>query len=298
VIAIIAILIGLLLPAVQKVRAAAARAKCSNNMKQLGLAIHNYENTYAFLPPVGTTINNAKGHSVFTYLLPYVEQQNVYAHINVNAPLYDKSNMAPPLGTNTFNPFGTNIPTFICPSAPPRVTDYGQAHFLPVAPGIAIFGSTDYASLDGIGAAYASLAGGVPSGHTGVLQFATLVNGDYSVKAKFSDVIDGLSNTVILAEDAGRTPVYRMGQLVPNVYSEGAWGDYDVEYFTHGSNLDGSGGRCAINCTNENEVYSFHNGGALYQMGDGHVAFVRADIDPTTQAALISRAGGEIVTPP
>src|SRR5262249_11270927 len=97
VIAIIAILIGLLLPAVQKVRAAAARAQCSNNLKQLGLAVHNFQGTYSVLPPCeGTARGVANPYSanyaapdgttgtIFFYLLPYIEQNNLYTLANGN----------------------------------------------------------------------------------------------------------------------------------------------------------------------------------------------------------------------
>src|SRR3954470_14311795 len=102
VIAIIAILIGLLLPAAPKAREAAARSKCMNNMKQIGLAVHNFEGANGYLPPSGTWINavgqpKIKGHSLQTYLLPYIEQQSVYSNIDLNKAFVDPVNMKPPL---------------------------------------------------------------------------------------------------------------------------------------------------------------------------------------------------------
>src|SRR5687768_13457767 len=91
VIAIIAILIGLLLPAVQKIREAANRMKCSNNLKQIGLGIHNYESTHSVMPPPGQCDSTGSStttymiHSLFTYLLPYVEQDNVYRLMDVQS---------------------------------------------------------------------------------------------------------------------------------------------------------------------------------------------------------------------
>src|SRR5262245_45609431 len=156
VIAIIAILIGLLLPAVQKVRDAAARMKCSNNLKQIGLALHNYESTYSRLPcggegtdytttPASTVFANSMPlsagqprnfHSLHTYLLPYIEQGPVYAQINLFAFYNDTSQPA-----NHLNAFKTVIPTYICPSNPTDTRDplgYGYCHY----------GATVYTDID------------------------------------------------------------------------------------------------------------------------------------------------------
>ena len=301
VIAIIAVLIGLLLPAVQKVRESAARSKCQNNFKQIGLAVHSFENTNGHLPPSGTTINGAKGHSALTYLLPYMELNQVYNNIDINKPLYDAVNMKPPLGTNTNNPFGTVVSIFLCPTTPDHDGDYGKVGFLNVAPGIAVFGTSDYGVLDGIGDAFATIAGVNQSGHTGLMQFATLTNGKLDTRVQFTDCTDGTSSTVLFAEDAGRTARWDMNTLVPGSpgdsagqRSEAAWGDYDVEFFTHGSNLDGSGGSCFANCTNDNEMYSFHSNGLNVVMADGHVFFLTKSASPFVVAAMISRAGGEV----
>src|SRR4051812_666365 len=103
VIAIIAILIGLLLPAVQKVREAAARMQCGNNLKQLGLGIHNYHDTYRILPP-------ARGNKWLAgwgvLILPYVEQDNVYKQWDINKAYYLQNDAARL----------TLIPLFFCPA--------------------------------------------------------------------------------------------------------------------------------------------------------------------------------------
>src|SRR3954463_10171417 len=99
VIAIIAVLIGLLLPAVQKVREAAARMKCSNNLKQLGIALHNYEGVIGKWPalypgtaPGSTTFDYKYTWSVLAQLNPYLEQTNIYSSMDLTQPMYDASN--------------------------------------------------------------------------------------------------------------------------------------------------------------------------------------------------------------
>jgi len=108
VIAIIAILIGLLLPAVQKVRDAAARMSCSNNMKQMGTAVHNYESGFSKLPPGWASSAGAQYGSFHFFLLPYVEADNVYRLA----------------GNNSWNQNNTRIKTYHCPTDPTQWTSY------------------------------------------------------------------------------------------------------------------------------------------------------------------------------
>ena len=147
VIAIIAILIGLLLPAVQKVREAAARSTCSNNLKQLGLGLHNYESANQVFPTSGEGVNAANQGTVFdscstyTQILPYIEQDSVYRLMNESAAYNDNRYPGNQAGA------AAKIKTFLCPSngtyqddpdvpttAVPAVsTSYGQCDYMPVA---------------------------------------------------------------------------------------------------------------------------------------------------------------------
>ncbi|MFO0938872.1 MAG: DUF1559 domain-containing protein [Gemmataceae bacterium] len=182
VIAIIAILIGLLLPAVQKVREAAARLKCANNMKQVGLALHNYESTNMRFPPAGVyPANSAAGDSwsVHTRILPYIEQANTYQQVDFT------------LAANVQDAVTRQrIAVYVCPS---EVKDEMKAATSSSGPNSINRWPTNYAANVGTWMAWNPLTG---QGGDGAIPYATSLNGGLT----FSNYTDGTSNTIGFAE--------------------------------------------------------------------------------------------------
>ncbi len=307
VIAIIAILIGLLVPAVQKVRAAAARMSCSNNLKQIGLALHNHHDTQGYFPAWGFDLNpppagnpygpQTQGHAALSLILPYLEQDNIVKISFLNLSVIDPRNLPAPLpGAN--NPAGKSVvKTYLCPAAPSLDRDYGPyfgQFFGNIGP--VILGGTDYAVLRGISARFQTqCAPATPFTDGG--DVAAL--GLKGTKPRIADITDGTSNTILVTEDAGRQTNYIKGVGIAGTYLlNAAWADYNTKIRVHGFSGDGKtreGGCCVINCNNDDEIYAFHTGGANAVRGDGSVTFLNESIAPGVLAALISRAGGEVV---
>ena len=298
VIAIIAILIGLLLPAVQKVREAAARMSCSNNLKQLGLAFHNYHDANQSLP------SNIRPDAVSTvrvrwatYLLPYIEQDNLYRTVNLNVNWHLQPGA-----------FGTRLKGFECPSAPNGAVIDGA----PDTGWTQIAANGDYSGFYGVSPELFSL-GLVPQSSVGI------DNGGISKtqKLNFGNFTDGLSNTLQLTESAGRPDLYRNGKKVLaatgiNRVNGGGWCRPATELFLlRGSSADGLTfpGSTAINATNgevlrtyphplyntdgTGHIYGFHTGGVNALYGDGSVRFLKASTGIAVLAATVTRNGGE-----
>ncbi|HLN29878.1 MAG TPA: DUF1559 domain-containing protein [Gemmataceae bacterium] len=299
VIAIIAILVGLLLPAVQKAREAASRISCANNLKQLGLAIHNYHGTYGYLPVSNRPASNSttsprQGWLIFA--LPYIEQDNLYAGYNfqfgwqtpVNRPV-------------------TSVPLKVvqCPSSPTgRSLDADPS----VSPWTPIVADGDYAALNGVDPRLVTI-GLVDVAGQGFLPKNT--------PSRFADCLDGLSNTIAVTESAGRPNVYRLGQAIstpPTTYTNGGgWSRPASDITLNGLTTDGvsSPGPCPLNCANgevlttypdpyfgtngNGAIYAFHAGGANFLFADGSVHFIAQNIDIRILARLVTRAEGEVV---
>jgi prepilin-type N-terminal cleavage/methylation domain-containing protein/prepilin-type processing-associated H-X9-DG protein len=293
VIAIIAVLIGLLLPAVQKVREAANRIKCANNLKQIGLACHQHHDTYGVFPPgwvyapftvpQGQIIQGGAG--TFTFLLPYLEQEALARKYR-----WDRR----PQGPENQEVAKTQLKILQCPSAEPDrwVT--------------AVEDPENY-SYGGKGAC--GDYGGVRSIDTrlvdlGLVDRAANYQGVLTASyltphlTRLVDITDGASQTILITEHAGRPTLWRAGRPVPGTYAVAAAWVGGTLTFGQGSSPDGAKkpGPCAINCTNDREVYSFHPGGANAVFADGSVHFLKASMDIRLFARLVTRAGGEVVS--
>jgi prepilin-type N-terminal cleavage/methylation domain-containing protein/prepilin-type processing-associated H-X9-DG protein len=323
VIAIIAILIGLLLPAVQKAREAASRIKCSNNMKQLSLAMHNYHSEQGHLPGAfNTTVPPAYAGfppyffswSAFAYLNPYLEQTNIYNRMDLTQPIY----MPPMFNISPANQFAVQqvVKLFLCPSD--RMVPVSVAYGEPV------IGPTNYAVCVGSG----TTNGGPP--------FGSPLNSDGMFTGgpgfKITDITDGSSNTAMISESLLGDGPENFGGAMPGdpqvVYAytgfggqmndaacagAGQWnvsnrrgfmwasgemrcGSYNHYYTPNSPNPD-----CICNDLTTYTAFGFrtarsrHTGGVNLGLGDGSVRYVSNSISLASWRAVSTRAGGEVV---
>lgn len=296
VIAIIAILIALLLPAVQQAREAARRTQCRNNLKQLGLAIHNYHDVHLRFPHGNPRVQRGSDNKWIVQgpwtiaILPFIEQTNVYEQWDFNLGFGE--------GTNR-DLVTSSIPNYRCPSTP----DPAIASF----PGIT--SPAFDADRDAIGAGVRYDATAVDyhpaiSAHTPPMDpssprvpAAFPQNSQYS----FRHITDGLTNTLLFGEVAGYPTRYNGREPVgdqPNVFGHlGGWN----RILTIRCNAAGDtlyGGNCLVNCTNYvgSNLYSFHSGGAHICLADGSVRFLSESTDMDTIFRVMAIQDGLVLS--
>ena len=280
VVAIIAILIGLLLPAVQKVREAAARTRCTNNLKQIGLAMHNYHSVYGVLPPGYTSNVNPSDNSDLgpgwgwgTHLLPYLEQEPLHRSLNLSLGIEHPSNAAGRVQV---------LSVFRCPSDNPKqevfIVDLTPAD-VAFANYCGMYGTGEVADDPGLG--------------EGVLF--------RNSKVKLTDVIDGTSTTCCVGE---RSSEYVWGAWVGSVTGgevpprklPSALGPEGAPALILGHTGDAASGHTPNNPNNHVDDYSSrHAFGVNFLFCDGSIRSIKNTIDPVVWKALGTRAGGEVV---
>jgi prepilin-type N-terminal cleavage/methylation domain-containing protein/prepilin-type processing-associated H-X9-DG protein len=288
VIAIIAILIGLLLPAVQKVRAAAARIKCQNNLKQMALAVHNYHDSNNFFPyavldrqPNESTSTYVTGHIL---ILPYLEKDDVAKRWKTNEP---RNSTADTDGDGYTNAMLQSmlIPSFTCPSMGMPSGTLGGAENR--APCSYLFSS---GSFDCSLYPYWSMSMTTPPAFDGAIiplySPATTPTAPLRSPTNMSSISDGTSNTLLIGETDFRP------RGVASTEMGGIWA-YGYIGYSYGSTFHPFNRH-----NNTTTIYgafrSEHTGGGNFAMADGSVQFVRDSVDLTVYRAASTRSGGEV----
>ncbi len=317
VIAIIAVLIALLLPAVQQARESARRTQCKNNLKQMGLGLHNYESTYSRFPSAGEGENFAItdrqiGLSMFIAILPFIDQGPLYNQFNFSVHYSNPLNLTPA---------SAKIAAYLCPSNSFQTADpkgYGLIDYMPIA----------YTDIDPVT--------GLRNKHTpGTSLGATKDSALGLYGNKIGDVSDGTSNTIAVLEDAGRLAVaatslvgaYTQSQVImQNGWTAGQmcggsgtntcpyrWADGDTGNGVSGAwnatttpmgwinnNKTPAGGPAACpwttqNCGPNDEAFSLHTGGCHALLCDGSVRFISENTDIQVGRKLSDRADGQVI---
>jgi prepilin-type processing-associated H-X9-DG protein/prepilin-type N-terminal cleavage/methylation domain-containing protein len=331
VISIIGVLVALLLPAVQSARESGRRAQCTNNMKQLGIALLNYESGFHFLPAAGESVNYklkppatqfVDGASVFTRLLPQLEQDIVYNSFNFRIPYNDTS------GGN-FTSASTVLSSFLCPSSDrsgesghddvqgsdPTSLRYGIGY------GMVDYGPTCFTEISANGQPPAT-----PSAYPAVPLRDPISRADGMLRKGYTAVAmvrDGMANTIAIAEDAGRDATFigeydeqlydgvnALGRSVPPGFrrfwrwaepasSIGVSGVINNKFRPMNTKVPypstcGTNNSC-INAGANDEIFSPHSGGANILFGDGSVRFVKDATNPIVLRGLVTYQGREVV---
>ena len=286
VIAIIAILIGLLLPAVQKVREAAARIQCGNNLKQLGLANHNCHDTNGMLPPlVGRfPVQAGNAETLQFWLLPYIEQDNLFKSAATNTGTYAPDSL--PAG----NEAATGaVKTYICPADPSIRPDGATMIGQPTLNSGKAAAATSYAANGLVYGTNFDPNSGLPTSGEGYAR----------IPASFQD---GTSNTILFAEKYGYCAVGNANNTgsvwYRNNYTS-TWGPYfNVRMMSgtsaYANNIAFQVKPLPINTNCEYRLPSTpHTGGIMVLLGDGSIRSVSSAVSQTTWYAACTPSGGE-----
>ncbi len=293
VIAIIGILVGLLLPAVQSAREAARRMQCTNNVRQLGLAAHNYESANRRLPSgwVANNIHGEPGWGWSAALLPFMEGNNLHNQIDFRIPIEDSSHAQVRV---------TVVPTFLCPSDPgPNIFEIaaGDGHDhehdgFAIGRGFGGLGNNPATALTTVDDPPEKLFPVAKSNYVGMFGTIELEDAPYkgdgifygNSRIKFRDVTDGLSNTLMVGERSSRLGGSIWLGNIPEAAEPHA---RILGVADHSPNAPQG---------HFDDFSSYHPGGANFMRADVSVTFLSDNIDLQVYQAMATRAGGEVVS--